>query len=88
MPLQRDYYDVAGTLWKTEHFEVSTIDGVPTPIRIQMQDLLAKSTTEFEISTVRYGVEIPDALFDSQKLAAAADSPVWQAAGPQAATGR
>jgi hypothetical protein len=75
--LPRDYYDVGGTLWKTELFEVSTIDGVPTPIRIQMQDLLGKSTTEFEISAVRYGIELPDALFDPQKLAVATNSPVW-----------
>ena len=40
LPLQRDYYDPAGELWKTELFEdVSIINGVPTPLRITMKDL-------------------------------------------------
>jgi len=78
LPVQRDYYDVAGTLWKTELFEEEKIDGVPTPIRIQMKDLLGKSSTELHVSDVRYNVEVPDALFDPIKLPTAASSPVWQ----------
>jgi hypothetical protein len=35
-PVQRDYYDVGGALLKTEFFEEEVIDGMPTPIRIQM----------------------------------------------------
>jgi outer membrane lipoprotein-sorting protein len=84
LPVQRDYYDVAGTLWKTEVFEEETIDGVPTPIRIQMKDLQGKSSTELRVSDVRYNVEVPDALFDPVKLSAAASSPVWQGAIAQA----
>lgn len=84
LPIQRDYYDVAGTLWKTELFEEEKIDGVPTPIRIQMKDLQGKSSTEIRVSDVRYNVEVPDALFDPMKLPTAAGSPVWQSANAQA----
>ena len=78
LPVQRDYYDVAGNLWKTEQFEEETIDGVPTPIRIQMKDLQGKSSTELRVSDVNYDVKIPDALFDPLRLSTAANSPVWR----------
>jgi len=84
LPVQRDYYDVAGNLWKTETFEEAVIDGVPTPIRIQMKDLQGKSSTEIRVSDVRYDVEVPDALFDPLALPMAAGSPVWQSSRTQA----
>jgi outer membrane lipoprotein-sorting protein len=87
LPVQRDYYDVGGRLWKTEGFEETTIDGVPTPIRIEMKDLQGKSTTELRVSEVRYNVDIPDVLFDPMKLPTVASSPVWQGSGAQAAQG-
>ena len=83
LPVQRDYYDVAGTLWKSEVFEEEKIDGVPTPIRIQMKDLLSKSSTELHMNDIRYNVEVPDALFDPVNLPTAANSPVWQSANTQ-----
>jgi hypothetical protein len=73
-------------LWKTELFEEETIDGVPTPIRIQMQDLQGKSSTEMRVSDVRYDVEVPDALFDPMKPPTAATSPVWQSANAPGTT--
>jgi len=84
LPVQRDYYDVAGNLWKTETFEEAVIDGVPTPIRIQMKVLQGKSSTEIRVSDVRYDVEVPDALFDPLALPMAAGSPVWQSSRTQA----
>jgi len=84
LPLQRDFYDAAGALWKTETFEVSTIDGVPTPIRIEMKDLQGKSSTELQISAVRYDGEIPDEVFDPLQLPVVANAPVWQATGAYA----
>ena len=77
LPVQRDYYDPAGTLWKTETFEVTTIDGVPTPTRIVMKVLQGKTSTEQQITNVRYEVDIPDAMFDPMQLPAAAASSLW-----------
>jgi uncharacterized protein len=77
LPVQREYYDATGTLWKTETFEEATIDGVPTPILIQMKDLQGKSTTGLRVSEVRYNVAVPDALFDPATLPTAASSPAW-----------
>jgi outer membrane lipoprotein-sorting protein len=79
LPLQRDYYDRAGRLWKAEFFEqVSVINGVPTPLRIRMHDVQQDSTTELHMSEVRYDVELPDALFDPQQLRETVTSSLWQ----------
>src|SRR5215813_6840639 len=86
LPLQRDYYDGAGELWKTEHFEqVSVIDGVPTPLHITMEDVQGKSSTELNVSEVRYDVDIPDAVFAPDRLPQVVAHPLWQAYNSSAA---
>jgi hypothetical protein len=88
LPLERDYYDVAGRLWKRELFdEVSVIDGIPTPLRIRMQDLQAKTSTELDVSEVRYDVDIPDSVFDPEHLPELAEHPLWNAYGSRAIKG-
>jgi hypothetical protein len=63
LPLQRDYYDMAGVLWKTEVFDnVVTTDGVPTPLHIKMEDVQERSITELTLEQVRYDADIPDTL--------------------------
>lgn len=80
LPLQRDYYDIAGRLWKTERFEeVTAIEGVPTPRQITMHDVQRQTSTRLTIDQVRYNVTVPDALFDPAQLPQAATSSVWQA---------
>jgi uncharacterized protein len=79
LPLQRDYYDVAGALWKTELFEqVSVIDGVPTLLHIRMNDVQAGTSTEINVSEVRYGVDIPDAVFDPERLPQVVTHSLWK----------
>jgi outer membrane lipoprotein-sorting protein len=83
LPLRRDYYDVANRLWKTETFEdVKTIDGVPTPLRIVMEDKQEGSSTEFKVRQVRYDVQIPDDLFDPLRLPMVVNHPVWAPSSP------
>ena len=49
LPLERDYYDPAGLLWKTETFDsVSVIDGVPTVLHVQLKDLEGKTSTDLD----------------------------------------
>lgn len=88
LPLQRDYYDRAGDLWKTEIFDqVTVIDGVPTPLRIRMVNVQQNTTTEFKMSEVRYDADVPDELFDPQRLPQAVTSPLWRPYGAQPAAG-
>jgi outer membrane lipoprotein-sorting protein len=86
LPLQREYYDRAGQLWKTEVFEqVTVIDGVPTPLRIRMHDRQQGTTTELQMSKVRFDVDLPNTLFQPQQLREVITSPLWQPSRTQVA---
>ena len=79
LPLQREYYDVAGELWKAEEFtEVTPINGVPTPLRITMQDVQVQNTTELHFAQVHAGTEVSDSLFDPEQLSQVAEASLWQ----------
>jgi len=83
LPLQRDYYDAANQLWKTERFQdVAVIDGTPTVLRIRMEDRISDTSTELRVSKVRYDAVIPDELFDPQKLPQVSKHPLWTQAAP------
>jgi hypothetical protein len=89
LPVQRDYYDVAGRIWKTMTFDqVRTIDGTPTPLHIRMQDLQQDSSTDVTFSEVRYGVELPETLFDPVHLPQTVEARWWQSSTDQAAAGK
>jgi len=81
MPLQRDYYDPAGALWKTETFDGTTdIDGTPTVLHALMKDVQGHTSTDLAVSEVRYDVDVPDSIFDPMKLGQLADNPLWKGA--------
>ena len=79
-PLQRDFYDPSNVLWKVETFDqVTEINGVPTVLRRRMADRQTGSTTQIDVSEVRYGVDLADNLFDPTQLPRAIDaSPAWK----------
>jgi len=82
LPIKRDYYDPTGRLWKKETFDsVSTIDGMPTVLHVQMKDLEANTSSDLSITQVKYDVEIPDTLFDPQSLPRLTDNAQWQSGG-------
>lgn len=79
LPLQRDYYDRAGQLWKTELFDqVVVIDGVPTPLRIRMRDVQENRETELRMSEVRYDIDLSNTLFEPERLPEVATLPLWR----------
>jgi outer membrane lipoprotein-sorting protein len=82
LPLERDYYDPAGVLWKTQICDSATvIDGVPTFLHVQLKDLEGKTSTDLNVSSVKYDVDVPDSVFDPDRLPALADDPLWKAGG-------
>jgi outer membrane lipoprotein-sorting protein len=82
LPLERDYYDPAGVLWRTEIFDSATvINGVPTILHVQMKDLEGKISTDLNVSDINYDVEVPDSIFDPDRLPALADDKLWKAGG-------
>lgn len=83
LPMERDYYDAANQLWKTELYQDTTvINGVPTVLRIHMDDRLQDTSTELRVSEVRYDAPVPDELFDAHKLPEASKHPLWVPSGP------
>jgi len=73
LPLRREFYDVAGSLWKIQSFEnITVIDGTPTPLKIRMSDEQQKGSTELIIHEVRYDVALSDDQFDPLRLPAVA----------------
>ncbi|SPD76396.1 conserved hypothetical protein [uncultured Desulfobacterium sp.] len=76
LPLERDYYDVVGILWKTMFFENAVvINNTLTPIRVRMIDVQAETSTEYEVSDVCYGANIPDETFRPGDLPDALNAP-------------
>jgi len=78
LPIQRDYYDANGALWKTKLFEnVVAFNNMPMPLQIRMLDVKSNRSTEFTISDVCFDVKfIPKEAFDPEKLSEASLSPV------------
>jgi hypothetical protein len=86
LPVQRDYYDRAGALWKTETLDhLASIDGIPTVLHAVMKDVQAQTSTDLVVSEVRYDVDVPDAVFEPMKLGQLADHPLWKAGKASAA---
>ncbi|HJW68158.1 MAG TPA: outer membrane lipoprotein-sorting protein [Candidatus Binatia bacterium] len=78
LPLERDYYDPAGQLWKVETFQdVMVIDGQPVATRVRMQDKQTGGASELVTSNLRFGVDLPDTLFERGSLPTAVEAPVW-----------
>jgi hypothetical protein len=78
LPIERDFFDPAGALYKVERYsDVTAVDGVPTPLRIRMENVQTKSSTEMVVSELRYGVDLPPGLFDAEALRQAASAPSW-----------
>jgi hypothetical protein len=73
-PLKREFYDPSNTLWKVETFgQVTKINGVPTVLRQSMVDKQTGGSTVIDTTDVRYGIEVPDSLFDPRQLPHAVD---------------
>jgi len=76
LPLERDFYDVAGTLWKTEFFEdVAVINNIPTPLKVRMVNVQTETSTEFRVSEICYGAPIADEVFEQKGLPNALNVP-------------
>ena len=81
LPLEREFYDAANALWKTQHIgRVTRIQDVSTPLSVRMDNVQEGSSSELEVTAVRYDVQLPDTLFDPARLDQALASPVWGAA--------
>jgi Outer membrane lipoprotein-sorting protein len=81
LPVERDYYDLQGKLYKTERFERTlTIQNVPTITKIVMKDVQQGGSSEIDVTSVKYDKEAPPGLFDPKNLPHAAADQFWKSA--------
>jgi hypothetical protein len=74
LPVQRDFYDPAGQVFKIETFGSATrVDGIPTPLQITMETVGAQSKSAIQVTDVTYGSGLPDDLFVPAKLSQIAE---------------
>jgi hypothetical protein len=78
LPMDREFYDAADVLFKTQRFETTVFEGIPALSRIRIENKLEGAHTELHVSEVRADVDIPDQLFDPSKLGQVANDPFWQ----------
>ncbi len=79
LPVERDFYSPAGELWKVQTFDkVVTIDGQPVALKTTMEDKQTGGTSTITISDLRFGVDVPDSLFERSGLPQAAAAPIWK----------
>ncbi|HXJ35957.1 MAG TPA: outer membrane lipoprotein-sorting protein [Candidatus Eisenbacteria bacterium] len=78
LPVDRQIYDPANGLWKVQKWSrPETIDGVPSIRKVSMEDVQMKSRTDIVVGAVRYGLPIPESLFDPAGLGKVADASIW-----------
>lgn len=85
LPLQRDYYDLGGKLWKKKSYEnFMIIDNIPMAIEVAMEDLQTGSSTRFIFSEIcRDVTALTREDFEPDVLRNAPASPVCTIRPPQ-----
>ena len=78
MPVERDFYDRAGKLFKTELCTIETVDGVPTITKIVMKNVQSGGSSEMDVTKVIRNKQIPADIFDPKNLLHIADHPFWK----------
>jgi len=78
LPIERDFYDRAGRLFKSEHCTLETVDGIPTITKIVMNDVQSGSSSEIDVTKVIQNKQMPADLFDPKHLPEIADHPFWK----------
>jgi Outer membrane lipoprotein-sorting protein len=81
LPVERDYYDLPGKLYKSERYEhIVTIQNVPTITKIVMTDVQMDRSSEIDVTSVKYNKEAPPSLFNPNNLPSAAANQFWKSA--------
>ncbi|HLK87044.1 MAG TPA: outer membrane lipoprotein-sorting protein [Candidatus Binataceae bacterium] len=78
LPVERDFYDRAGRLFKTERCTVETVDGVPTITKMVMDNANSGGSSEIDVTKVFRDKQPPAELFDPAHLPKASDHPFWK----------
>jgi hypothetical protein len=78
LPVERDFYDRSGRLYKSERCTVETVDGIPTVTKIVMNNVQTGGSSEIDLAKVIRGKQPPADLFDPKHMPEVADDPFWK----------
>ncbi len=79
LPVERDYYDLDGKLFKQERFEkIWEVANIRTIMKILIKDVQSGGSSEIEVSSVKYDNQAPIGLFDPKRLSDAAADSTWK----------
>ena len=69
LPIKRNFYNPANSLFKTETFvESMQVDGIPSPSLIVMQNLGTRTNSVLQTTSLSYNDDIAEELFTPEKL--------------------
>jgi hypothetical protein len=80
LPIERDFYDRAGRLYKTETCTIEKVGGTPMITKIVMKNDNSGTSSEIDITKVAHDKQPPAELFDPKNLPKVADHPFWKSA--------
>lgn len=79
LPLERDYYDVSDKLYKVEAYEkIVPIQGIPTITKTVMRNVQQDSSSELDVTSIKYHEQAPQKLFDPAYLPKVTSDQFWQ----------
>lgn len=69
LPVREEYYDIQGHLERVfKAIEIRDVEGVPTIVKRQMENVRRGHRTEVEFSSVTYEIDLPADLFSERSL--------------------
>ncbi|MGZ6253849.1 MAG: outer membrane lipoprotein-sorting protein [Candidatus Binataceae bacterium] len=79
LPIERDYYDVDGKLFKSENFEkISMVDNVPAVMKIAMNEVQSGGSSDIDVSSVECDKQAATRLFNPKDLPGTANDAFWK----------
>jgi len=66
-------YTLKGLRWEPP----VVIDGVPTSLKVSIEDVQTKTRSDLTVTNLRYDATVPDAIVTPEGIASAGAAPLW-----------
>lgn len=83
LPVKREYFDRAGKLWKVASYRHATIDGQPTVVTLEMNDVQSRAVSVWKMEALAYSTATLDPRrLDPAALGRLPDDATWSRLTP------
>lgn len=83
LPVKREYFDRAGKLWKVASYRHAAVDGQPTVVTLEVNDVQSRAVSVWKMEAIVYGAETLDPRrLDPGALGRLADDAAWSRLAP------